>query len=275
MGARVIPVTAGRAGAQRIVVPRAATNHTPPPRIRALRVNYVILWIFSEPVFTPLPDVAVHIVESPFVRWKAAYRRGLSPIHAYLAISIYAFAIEICLVRRDCCPKVEGCRRPSTTSIFPLGFGWQSILLLVFFPQFLHERLAIIPGNVFHRQVLFTLEMAGVVTHHSLPLFLGDEMNPHVESLRQRDFVLVFVRPHVWLSTFFFLRTAHQECARRYPSELHADAVREILRRVFRLSLDGDIWRTAKVLLHAIVGQMPENIRETHSIVWHNFCDRP
>ena len=35
------------------------------------------------------------------------------------------------------------------------------------------------------------------------------------------------------------------------------------------------IWRTAKVLLHAIVGQMPENIRETHSIVWHNFCDRP
>ena len=20
---------------------------------------------------------------------------------------------------------------------------------------------------------------------------------------------------------------------------------------------------------------MPENIRETHSIVWHNFCDRP
>ena len=83
--------------------------------------------------------------------------------------------------------------RPSTTGKFPFSLGRQTIQLLVLFPQFLDELLAIIPGNLFDRQVLFALEVAGIVAHDLLPLFLGHGVNAHVEALGQRDLVLGFV----------------------------------------------------------------------------------
>ena len=60
--ARHIPETAGRAAANRKIVPGTATQHTKLAFFRTLRVTYVFLRVISEPILTPLPDVAMHIV---------------------------------------------------------------------------------------------------------------------------------------------------------------------------------------------------------------------
>ena len=101
-------------------------------------------------------------------------------------------------------------------------------MFVVFPPQFLDKLLAIIPRNRFHRQVFFALELAGIIAHDFLPLFLGHGVHAHVESLRQRDLVLGFIT----FSFFFLLWTSHHEAPWRYPDEFHAAAVGEGLGRI-------------------------------------------
>src|ERR1019366_1140674 len=87
------------------------------------------------------------------------------------------------------------------------------------------ELLAILPRNLFDRQILFALEVAWIVAHHRLPLFLRDEMHAHVETLAQGDFVLGFII----LPFRFTVRASHQERTRRNPGKLHPKAVRDDL----------------------------------------------
>ena len=173
----------------------------------------------------------MHVVKPPGVGWETAYRRGFLSKHAFLAVAIGEVAVVIRLIGGNRFAKMKRRFRPGTASIFPFSLGRQAIRLLVFFPQFLDELLAIVPGNIFDREVLFALELAGIVAHDCLPLFLGHGMNAHVEALGQRDLVLGFVV----MPSFFFLGTAHHEAPRRNPDELHADAVGEVLGRVFLL----------------------------------------
>src|ERR1019366_5704184 len=111
--------------------------------------------------------------------------------------------------------KWRGCTR--SASKFPLGFSRQTIGFLIFFPQLLDELLTVLPRNLFHWQVLFAFETAGILAHDLLPFFLGHSVHAHVESLAQCDLVLGFV-----VNPFrFTLGTAHHEVPWSNPNEFH------------------------------------------------------
>src|ERR1019366_6435353 len=153
--------------------------------------------------------------------------RGFLPINPFLAVAIGEVTVVICLISGNRFPKVKRRFRIRAAAKFPFRFSRQAIRLLIFFPQLLDELLAIPPRNLVHWQALLALEMAGVVAHHRLPLFLRDEVDAHVEPFGQRDLVLDFV-----VASFrFAVWTTHQERARWNPDELHAEAVGERLRR--------------------------------------------
>src|SRR5713226_10349648 len=125
----------------------------------------------------------------------------------FFVVSIGVPAVVVYLVSENRFPKMERRCCSSTASVFPLGLGRQTIRFFVLAPQFLDELLAIIPGNVFDRQVLFALELAWGIVHDLRPLFLGHCEYAHVKSLGQRDLVRGFV-----ISLFLFLfRTGHHK----------------------------------------------------------------
>src|SRR5437763_1527072 len=96
---------------------------------------------------------------------ETAHGHCLLPVHALLAVAISVVAIVIALSGGYRFPKMKRRRRSCPASIFPLGFAGETIRHPVFNPQFLDERLAILPGNAFNRKVLFALETAGIVAH--------------------------------------------------------------------------------------------------------------
>ena len=53
----------------------------------SLGINDVVLRIISEPVLTPLPNVAVHIVKPPGVCRETSYRCGIQGRRAFLAFA--------------------------------------------------------------------------------------------------------------------------------------------------------------------------------------------
>src|SRR5438309_5397949 len=73
---RFVLVTIRRAKVLRKIGEGTATYHTFSTVFWSLRINLVFLRIISEPVLTPLPNVAVHVVQPPGVCWETAYRRG-------------------------------------------------------------------------------------------------------------------------------------------------------------------------------------------------------
>ena len=140
----------------------------------------------------------MHVVQSKRVCRETAYGNGLPSGHTLFTSSI-DFAVIVSLVGGNCFAKIERGCRSGTTGILPLGLERQAVRLLVFFSQFLDEFLAIIPGHHFHWQVLFALEMAGILAGDLLPLFLGHGVNTHVETFSHHDFVLGFVTsPSPW-----------------------------------------------------------------------------
>src|SRR4051812_6214633 len=73
---RFVLVTIRRAKVLGKIGKGTATYHTFCTLFGSLWINYVFLWIISEPVLTPLPNIAVHVVKPPGVCWETAYRRG-------------------------------------------------------------------------------------------------------------------------------------------------------------------------------------------------------
>ena len=148
------------------------------------------------PILTPLQDVAVHVVKTPGVWFLLHYRvrfiSWIPGIPGKLSQTVLRAKAKNSS-RGNLLSETIGRRCSCTARIFPLGFGWQTIRLIVFRTQFLDELLAIIPGNLFHGKVLFALETTGIVAHHGLPLFLGDKRNAHVIAFGQCDLVLGFV----------------------------------------------------------------------------------
>src|SRR5262249_16316217 len=88
-------------------------------RIVRARLRIVVLPV---PVRTPLPNVSMHIAQSPWV-W-----RFLS--------NMVRPSVRICAeprhVREACfvIPRTPPCRRTSTARVFPLRLGWKGVLPL-------------------------------------------------------------------------------------------------------------------------------------------------
>jgi len=80
---RGVPVPVRRTQELPVGVPRTAASHAVPARggaRRAALVGYRPVRIFIVPVPTPLPHIAVHIVQAPLVRGKTSRRRRLPPV---------------------------------------------------------------------------------------------------------------------------------------------------------------------------------------------------
>jgi hypothetical protein len=103
----------------------------------------------------PQPDrapqaVQVHVVKPPSISRESAYRVCLLPIYALFSISIAMAAVIVGLIGRDRFAKVKRRRRSRTAGVFPLGFGWETVRLIVLFLQPFAKLLAILPRNLFH-----------------------------------------------------------------------------------------------------------------------------
>jgi hypothetical protein len=112
-----------RATEPRNMAPRTTTQHTAITFFWPLRINDVFLWVIAIPVLTPLPDIAVHVVQTKRIGWETTYRRGFLSPYAILADAIDGFAIVIGLVSGYRFPKVKRRRSPCTTGVLPLRFG--------------------------------------------------------------------------------------------------------------------------------------------------------
>ena len=76
-------------------VPRAATQHTLAP-IRAYRINnFLVRHIATLPIRTPLPDIAMHLIQPPGIRLKFIDRRGAFAIYTGRLIVVRLSAIEV------------------------------------------------------------------------------------------------------------------------------------------------------------------------------------
>ena len=104
--ARLIPATEGRAADLRTVEPRTATQHTELTFFWSCRVNYVFLWIITEPVIAPLPNIAGHVVKAPGVCRETIYGGSLPSGHALFSISIDP-AVIVCLVGENRFAKMK------------------------------------------------------------------------------------------------------------------------------------------------------------------------
>ena len=100
MGIRARQVVVGiiaksRAANVGAVIPAATTQDAARARTRARRIGHRRRWITAIPIFTPLPDIAVHIVKPPSVWRIRSYRRSLFTITAFRGRSI---RIRMCAI---------------------------------------------------------------------------------------------------------------------------------------------------------------------------------
>ena len=56
-----------------------------------------MLWVVTMPILAPFPDIPMHIVKTPGVRWVTAYRAGFFKIWAFFggAVRIVAIAVRL------------------------------------------------------------------------------------------------------------------------------------------------------------------------------------
>src|SRR5262245_25430152 len=160
-------------------------------------------------VFTPLPDVTVHVMQAELVGGERANRKH--PAATILRLGI-----------GDCLPERISRPRASPRRILPLGFGQES----VGFPRLAREPscilLRVVPRYVDHRSVGMSPAFGPVPAptrgHTRLPL--GDRHLELADRKRPLD-----RHPVRWPLAVVLLR-AHHELARRYNH--HFGAIRTV-----------------------------------------------
>jgi len=70
---RGVPAAARRPTNLGGAVPTAATDHAVRARCWTSRVRYDTTWVISIHILTPLPNIAMHIVQAPSIRFFAAH----------------------------------------------------------------------------------------------------------------------------------------------------------------------------------------------------------
>ena len=75
------------------------------------------------PILAPLPDIAMHVMQAPGVRWVTAYRAGFFQVRAFFGGAVGIVAIAVRLRAVQFIAKVKRRAGPGTTTIFPFGLG--------------------------------------------------------------------------------------------------------------------------------------------------------
>ena len=145
--AGIDPGAAGGTAVPREVVPAAAAQDTAAARSRTRRISHAAAGICSSPIAAPLPYVPVHIVKAPCVR-------SLLPDRMRFGTAITVIPPHGTEIARP--GKRAG--RPCTAGVFPFRFRWQTRfsaeLAFRFRIHLADELLAVVPRNVFHRQIV-------------------------------------------------------------------------------------------------------------------------
>ena len=113
------------------------------------------------PVIAPFPDIAQHIIKSPFVGFFLSNRTGF-----------YEFA--------EPCAIFQRAVKSGLTGVLPLSFGGEGKFVsfgqkgtkfLIHLPG---EGKSLLPSHIDRRQMDFPLVFVGLVSHHILPLLTGN-----------------------------------------------------------------------------------------------------
>ena len=88
-----------------------------------------MLWVVTIPILAPFPDIPMHIVKAPGVRWVTAYRAGFAQVRAFLGGAVRIVAIAVRLRAVQLLPKMKRRAGACPTTIFPLctmhAFYWE------------------------------------------------------------------------------------------------------------------------------------------------------
>ena len=74
----------------------------------------------------PLPNIAMHVEQSPCIRWIAADERCLCRIGPFFLRSVGVISVAVRLRAIAHAAEAVGRIHSRATGILPLGFGWQS-----------------------------------------------------------------------------------------------------------------------------------------------------
>ena len=161
------------------VVPTAATEHAGRARVSPTRVRHSTTRIIAIPVLTPLPNIAVHVIQAPSIRFFAA--DGMT------CLSRVSTEPSVIAELRVIITKTVLCSRACPTRVLPLSFSRELINSAggSFFRQTLQfktEFNRVCPRNSLHG-IPRPLKESGVRTHDFGPLLLGHFMNADLEVL--------------------------------------------------------------------------------------------
>src|SRR5437016_2288208 len=98
-------------------------------------------------ILTPLPDVAVHVVQATTVRLITPYRRRPLQVRPHFLRPIGKAATAVRLNTVEHLPEMEGGRSTGPASVFPLRLRRQGVAPAVSLAQRRAERVAILPRH--------------------------------------------------------------------------------------------------------------------------------
>ena len=122
---RKVPVAVCRPTIHGGVAPTAATVHAVRAQCSTRRIRYRAARVIAIPILAPLKNIAVQVVQAPSIWFFAADWMSfiVSIVIVPSVIAKLRFIISKTVLRR----------RPSTTGILPLCFGWLTINITCFF----------------------------------------------------------------------------------------------------------------------------------------------
>src|SRR5262249_29827505 len=182
------------------VKPRAAAHHAigADGGTAGVMERALLVVVRSVTIGAPLPDVALHVVQAPRVRWVLVAAIWLLEGRPLRGVAVGLVAVEIGLLRRQGRALPEGGLGPGTTSVFPLRLGRQPIhppgsLLTLEGRQAAAKVLGLEPVDALDREIRAAAvrlrKGRGVgdgAAHDLLELLLGDRRGLHVIGARQR-----------------------------------------------------------------------------------------
>src|SRR5262249_32262158 len=131
-----------------LAVPAAAADRSPRAGSRAFRVGLFLVLVRAVPVCAPLPDVAVHVVKAPGVRFVRAHTGGAAQS-----------AGEIGTLPRQGIPAVGAGLRPRPGRLLPFPLRRQGVSSPPFTlgrqsVELFYEILCVVPGDVLGGEVV-------------------------------------------------------------------------------------------------------------------------